>query len=235
MKKIFAVFAMLVGLFCIPSAHAQTRILTGITGGDAFDNLSLGGSLGIEVPVLHRFEFDLRDKFSPYERHTALGTGKANLMSGSGIVWLTKSFGLTATTESSSYSVTQVSKSAVYIYAGPIYRTMWWEFPVRIEGDYIRQASNGLYNGIETSQLQGGALSADVRLGCAGQGCFRLKEQIIVGHVLTQGNPLCDGTLGNGSQVGFSPCPRSSALSGGVSATISWEFPRHKATENNPF
>jgi hypothetical protein len=232
MKK-FLLALLFVLMSFAPLAHAQTRLSVGLAGGNNVDNLSVGPAVAIEVPFLRHFELDLRDTFSPYERHTALGTGYANIVKGGGIIWLTKSFGVVGIAESSSYAVTQVSKSAVYTNAGAIYRTLFLGAPTRFEFDYIQQSNNGITNGIETSHFHGGEFSIDTRFGCAKSACLRVREQLDIGRVLTQGNPACDG---NGiTDPRFLPCPRGSAITGGGSVSLMLEFPRRKVIETTPF
>lgn len=85
-------------------------------------------------------------------------------------------------------------------------------------------------NGIETSQLHGGYISFDIRVGCAKNFCVRIQDQLSVGRVLEQGDPNCDGTYGP-----VTCGNRTAAFSGGGTIGIVLEFPRHKDTENNLF
>jgi hypothetical protein len=213
------------------SAHAQTRVLVGAGGSYAWDNQSAGVSTALEVPFLKHFELDLKDDFSPFETHVALGGGYANLASVGGHIWLTKSFGLNGKVERSNYVVTKVSKVADYAFGGITYRTLALGTPSRFSLDYIRQFNNGVTpSGLETSHMQGVAFTIENRLGCAGPFCFRLENQNSFGRVLEQGNPACDGSLGPDT------CgKRQAAFGGGFSGGIYIEFPRHRDTENDTF
>src|ERR1019366_822397 len=102
-------------LFLIPAVHAQTRIMVGSAfGDDTFGNTKMGVMAAAELPFGHRYEFDLRDTFSPLESHTGLGRGTANIVQATGIVWLSKSFGVTGSVEYSTYNVTILHKGAYY-------------------------------------------------------------------------------------------------------------------------
>lgn len=238
MKKLIAVIALsLVSLFApqrVSSQAVQPRVLLGLSGSDAFDNLSAGLMAGLEIPI-RRVELDFADSYSPYESHMGLGQGHANIASFGTHVWLTSKFGLTGKIEDSGYSVTQVSKTGFYSEGGMSVRTYLGGLPSRIEFGYTQQVNNGIVNGVETSHLRGAYFGTDTRLGCAGFGCFRMSEQFSIGKVLTQGNPVCDGTLGNGSQIGESYCPRGSAVGGGVTVSLTMEFPRHRGHEDDLF
>jgi hypothetical protein len=230
MKKLIAVFVLLASMFTL-QAKAQTRILVGAGGSIAWDNKSAGASFGLEVPFLKHYELDLKDTFSPFETHVALGGGYANLASVGGHIWLTNSFGLNGKVERTNYIVTQVSKVADYAFGGVTYRTVALGVPSRFSFDYIGQFNNGVTpSGIETSHLQGLAFIIENRLGCAGPFCFRLDNQNSFGRVLTQGNPYCDGSIGPKTCGN-----RGTGFGGGFSGGIYIEFPRRKATENDKF
>jgi hypothetical protein len=181
---------------------------------------------------LKHYELDLKDTFSPFETHVALGGGYANLTSAGGHIWLTNSLGLNGKVERTNYSVTQVSKVADYAFGGVTYRTVSLGVPSRFSFDYIGQFNNGVApSGVETSHLQGFAFIIENRLGCAGPFCFRLENQESFGRVLTQGDQYCDGSIGP-----LVPgCARGSAFGGGFTGTFYLEFPRRKATENDSF
>jgi hypothetical protein len=218
MKKFMLVLALALALMA-PNAKAQS-ILLGASGANAFDNMSAGLTAGLYVPFLHRYEFDLQDVYSPYESHVGLGSGHANIASAAGLVWLGKNWGVSTKIEDSGYSVTQVSKTAFYATGGLVKRVYVFGVPTRISFGYAQQVNNGIVNGIETSHLRGAYLGFDGRLYCNSYSCLRIIEQFSIGHVLTQGNPVCDGTIGNGSQVGWGPCPRSGAVGGGVTLSV---------------
>lgn len=219
------------------SANAQTRILAGVTGAQEFDNSSLGATLALEVPFLKHYELDLKDTFSPLESHVALGGGRANIASAGGIVWISKSYGLTGRVEDSSYNVTKVTKDANYAFGGLAYRGVIGGLPARLTLTYIRQFNNGITpTGLESSHLQGVDFGYTVRFGCLGAVCIRQSADYVVGRILEQGNPRCDGTLGTtGGNGPNGTCPRTSAIGGGVNASVLVEFPRHRGTEQDSF
>jgi hypothetical protein len=211
------------------TCYAQSRILVGTTVSNSFGNYSFGLSASAELPFGHKNELDIKDTFSPLESHVALGSGNANIASIGGIRWITSGFGLTTSFENSSYQVTKVSKGADYLSFGPIVRKMIWGAPSRVSFGFIHQVNNGIVNGVESSHLEGGHFGFTTRYGCAGNVCLRITEDFTIGRVLTQGNPVCDGTYGSNT------CPRSSAVAGGFTGSVSFEFPRHKGSELDAF
>lgn len=226
MKRLLSSFFLIIFLLFIPTAKAQTNLVLGVSGTSAFDNLSAGVTAGLNVPFLHRYELNLQDTYSPYESHIGLGQGHANIAQAGGLVWLGKNIGVQANIEDSGYSVTQVSKTAFYVTGGLVKRTYLFGVPTRFGLGYAQQINNGIVNGVETSHLQGVYFSIDGRPFCSTTMCLRVEEKFTFGHVLTQGNPVCDGTIGNGSQAGLSPCPRTGAVGGGVSLNLLLEFHR---------
>jgi hypothetical protein len=236
MKNLIASLVFTVMLVAT-AAHAQTRVLAGVTGAQEFDNSSLGVTAGIEVPFLKHYELDLRDTFSPMESHVALGGGRANIASVGGFVWLSKSFGLTGHVDDSSYNVTKITKDADYAFGGLAYRGVVGGLPARFTLSYIGQFNNGITpTGLESSHLQGIDFGYTVRFGCLGAVCIRQSADYVVGRILTQGNPQCDGTYGvTGGNGPNGTCPRTSAVGGGVNASILVEFPRRHATEQEIF
>jgi hypothetical protein len=222
---IIAVFAV---CMMAVSAKAQTRVLVGGTAGDSFGNLFAGVTAKAEIPI-KRVEFDLSDSFNPIEQHVNLGTGWANQAKAGGIVWLNKKLGVDGAAEYSNYH-TNITKAGEYVFSGLILRASPG-IPLRATFDYVREFNNGIDStGTESGHLQAGEFNLDMRTGCAGKMCFRTAFDFIIGHVLTQGNPLCDGTY-----AGPVTCPRGGASSAGFSVTVSAEFPRRRATEQDAF
>jgi hypothetical protein len=208
-------------------ALAQSRYLVGLAGGDSWDNYSLGVSAAIEIPFARRYELDLKDTFSPVEAHVALGSGRANVTSAGGHVWLSNHWGVNGSVTDSMYDVTKVMKDADYAFGGVSYRGLLGGQPTRFTFDYIRQFNNGISpSGLESSHLQGMDVGVTTRLGCALAFCIRLSEEFSFGKVLTQGNPVCDGAFG-----GRVTCARTGAFGGGVTAGVMMEFPRRRWTE----
>lgn len=213
--------------------YAQSRILIGATGSDSFNNESFGPNVELEVPFAKRYELDLRDTFSPIQTHIGLGNGRSNIARAGGIVWLNRAIGLTSNFEQSRYSAPGISKTGYDVFAGSIFRFVGWEVPVRFELDYVREVLNKMHNGDEPSRLQAFNAELTVRLGCAGPFCFRARESISVGRVLTQGNPQCDGEgMRNPALLA---CPRKAASGGGFTAGFMIEWPRPKGKESDVF
>lgn len=205
-------------------------VLIGGEAGASFGNLFAGVVAKVEIPVNRHLEIDLRDNFQPLEEHVALGRGWANQVSGGGIVWLTQSMGVNGYVEHSQYRVS-ISKHAEYAAGGITLRKSIQGLPVRLGFDYLRQVNNGIDStGTESSHLQAGQFNLDLRIGCAGPFCYRTEFDYKIGHVLTQGNPVCDGSFG-----GSVTCPRAGASSGAFTASVMLEFPRRRATESLPF
>lgn len=214
--------------------HAQTRVLIGTGVSNGFSNLAVSVDTAVEVPITHHFELDLRDSFAPFEQHTALGSGWANQAKAGNIVWLTKSFGLNGAAELSQYSVS-ISKKGEYAFMGATVRTAR-AMPMRLTFDYVREFNNGISsNGTESSRLQAGEFNLDMRVGCAGFACYRLAFDFMIGRVLTQGNPICDGTFGVTGGPGGGLCPRIAASSGKFGGVLSMEFPRRRKHEEEAF
>jgi hypothetical protein len=206
------------------------RILTGIGAGSSFGNLYFGPSLAIELPVADRIELDASDAFQPIEQHIALGNGWGNQVKAGGIVWMTPSIGINGSAEYSNYKVS-ISKHAEYMATGLTYRKAIDQIPMRYTFDYIRQFNNGIDSiGTESAHLQAGQFNLDMRVACHLDFCVRLAFDFKIGHVLTQSNPLCDGTF-----AGPVTCPRTSASSGAFSTIIALEFPRRRSNETEAF
>lgn len=217
------------------STFDSQRILVGVASGESFNNAFLGPRLAAEVPLWRRFELDASFEIAP-ESKRGYGTGWETKAEIGGIAWITTKLGATSGVEFGNYSVTQASKTAMYLSSGPILRVSIFGSPSRLTFGYVRQLRNGIsQNGTETNHLSGGFAALDSRVGCTGAACWRVKEEFQLGHVLNQGNPLCDGTYGDGSRVGFAPCPRSSSLGGGFTVGVALEFPRRRGRENDPF
>jgi hypothetical protein len=237
-KKLLAGLVLALTLF-VGTAKAQTRVLVGADGGSSFSNLFVGPEVAIEVPIGKKVELDLKDVFMPFEEHTALGSGTANKFEGGGIIWVKKDLGLNGRVDYSEYN-TEIKKSGEYAAFGATVRKSFNEFPVRFTFDYIQEFHNGIFpnnvTGTESPHLKAGEFNLDMRMGCGGKICYRLSFDFMIGHVLTQGNPACDGTLGNtGGNGPNGSCPRTGASSGSFTSSIVLEFPRHRAIEGDAF
>jgi len=239
-----------------PTAYDNhTRFLLGMNGGGDFGNLFLSFNAGLEVPIGNRLEIDLGDGFSPvfhvdgitipFESHINLGTGSANIASGGAIIWVSpgKSLGLSGTVDYSAYS-TSIHKGGYYVHSDLVWRKVAWQMPTRFSFGYFQQFQNGIAcgniaacslpgaNGTETNHVKGGEFGMVTRMGAIGPTVIRMTFSTNVGHLLTQGNQFCDGTLG----IYVPSCKRGSAVSGGATMGVMFEFPRHRGLEyNNPF
>jgi hypothetical protein len=232
MKSLILMLALAV---CVSvPAKAQTRVLVGSTVGDGFGNLFAGVSGKIEVPV-KRFELDLSDNFSPIEQHINLGTGWANQAKIGDIMWLNNKVGIDDAAEYSNYH-TSINKAAEYLFTGIVVKSNP-NLPMRLTFNYVREFNNGIdKTGTESAHLQAGEFNLDMRTGCTGKFCFRTVFDFMIGHVLTQGNPLCDGTYGvTGGNGPNGSCPRASASSAAFTFTLSAEFPRRHGHEYDEF
>jgi hypothetical protein len=207
-------------LLFVPGVKAQSRYVVGVSGVGAFDNESAGVTVAGEFPFLKHYELDLKDTFSPIETHVALGGGRANVVSGTGFVWLTQKFGFVGAASDSMYDVTKVSKDGDYAFGGVAYRANVGGFPARFTFEYTQQFNNGIApSGVESSHLKGADIGYTMVFGCFKSACVRTSEDLVFGHVLTQGNPQCDGTFGT-----TVTCARGSAVSGGVEGSIQLVF-----------
>jgi hypothetical protein len=241
MKK-FLVGLALIAFLNTPKVNAQvstTRILVGGMGGSSFGNLFIGPSVAIEVPLTKHVEVRAENDFAPVEQHIKLGSGWANDVSAGGIIWLTKSIGLNGGAEHSQYHVS-IAKSGEYARGGLTVRKSYQGWPLRLTFDYVREFNNGIFprtlSGTESARLQAGEFDLDMRVKCWGPACYRLKFGFMIGHVLTQSNPICDGTFGiTGGNGPNGTCYRTGASSGSFTTSLLFEFPRRRATEADAF
>jgi hypothetical protein len=207
-------------------AGAQTRVLFGGVGGSEFGNDSGGIRASIEQPFGRRYEIDLSDTFSPLENHIGFGHGTANVARVVGDFWVSLHFGISGGGEFSDYHVAQLTKGSYYALAGPIVRLKVGGMPMRFGFSYFREFHNGTNSvGVETNHVQGALFTFTSRMGCAGAVCFRIGEEIVAGHFLQQGNPICEPTT----------CPRQGATGGGAQISFAVEFPRPRGRENDLF
>lgn len=218
------------GLLLAMPLSAQTRVLAGAEAGSSFGNLFAGPSIALEQPIPHA-ELDAADTFSPAEQHIALGSGWANTVTVGGIGWVTKDVGLFGSYDYSQYHVTLVDKGADYGIGGLVLRRTAGTMPYRLTFGYVQQLNTAISSdGTEAAFLKAGSFKLDMRVKCAGPACYRLMFNFQVGHVLTQSNPVCDGTFG-----GPVTCARTGASSGTFVVGLYVEFPRRRATEEQPF
>jgi len=231
-------FFIILAFLAFPAgAGAQNgaRLLVGVDTGSSFGNLFASIAVKLELPITRNFELDLRDNFAPIEQHLQYGDGIANQAEGGGIVWLSRSVGLNGQLERSQYHVSKLSKMADYGSAGVTFRRAVSSMPMRFSFDYERELGAGISQGIESSRLQAGAFDLDMRVACHGMACFRVEFNFEVGHVLQQGNPVCDGTFGITGGPGNGPCPRAGAISGAFTGAVMAEWPRRRSVEQLAF
>lgn len=236
MRKFLFGVVLFLAMLLAPAAHAQTRVVIGGEGGIDFNNKILGVTAGIEQPFAKHFEIDLYGTFDPLESKTGYGSGFSYSTYGVFTGWFSDHWGLNGQFDRGAYTVTQAHKTAYYTYGGVSYRNFVWGSPARFDFDYFRQIHNGIAaDGTETNHVQGGSVSFSVRLGCAKSFCVRLDETVDAGHVLQQGNPMCDGTFGNTGGPNGGPCKRQGSVSGGATAAVVFEFPRRQGQEDESF
>lgn len=220
-------------LFAAPT-FGQSRILIGASGGSGLGNSNLGIATSAEIPLAHHFEFDASNVYSPLFSHpSAGGSGYTDQSKVGGIVWATKSVGLTASTEYSMYRTISVRKWGGYSTFGPIFRLRLLDVPMRLDLQYIREFHNGVYGGIESNRIQGARIGVSGRIGYTGPLAWRMSESFVFARGLNQGNPVCDGA--GPRDRNLSPCPRSSFIGGSVQVSIAIEFPRRKGQEEQIF
>lgn len=219
----------------VTAPSGGVRLLVGPQAGSSFGNLFVSLVAAVEWPISRRLELDLRDNFSPLESHAPYGRGTANKIEGGFLVWLNRSVGLNSQLERSSYRVPTLSKANDYASGGFTLRRTLGGMPSRVSFDYIREINNGITAGVESSRLQGGDLTLDIRPGCSGKVCYRLQFDYVVGRVLQQSNPICDGTFGTTGGPNGGPCPRTATSAGAFTGSFMVEFPRRRATEKLPF
>jgi hypothetical protein len=231
----FFVFAFL--MLFVPTTHAQTRWLVGPEGALDYDNKSVGLLAAVEIPFAKRFELDLKDTFSPIETHVSLGGGRANILTAGGIVWLNQHWGVTGSVADSMYDVTKVTKDGDFASGGFVHRGYIGGLPARVSIKYVQQFNNGITpSGLESSHLQGVQVGISGRYGCTGPVCYRLSFTFDAGKVLTQSNPICDGTYGiTGGNGPNGTCYRKGAIGGGSKFSFVLEFPRHRGHEYDVF
>lgn len=234
-KFLFGMFLFLVMLLG-PAVHAQTTVLVGGEGGINFNNKFLGATAGLEQSFGKHFEIDLTGAFDPIEAKTAYGNGFSYSTSVDATGWFSDHWGLNGQIDRAAYTITKARKTGYFAYGGFSYRNLVWGSPAHFEFDYFQQIHNGIAaDGTETNQTKGGSVTFSVRLGCGNSFCVRLDEIVDAGHVLQQGNPMCDGTFGNTGGPNGGPCKRQGAMSGGAQASVVFEFPRRRGQEDALF
>lgn len=197
-------------------AQTTTDVIVGPVGGGLYDNYFAGVRGGIETnskvaPYVY-------GEIDPYSSHTKLGSGYAYSVEAGSVVWLNKSIGLNGNAERSAY-VNTISKAGYYAKGGLAIKhpNPWGKD--RLFFNYVQQFNNGVdKHGTETAKLKGGQFIFDADMGCAKHFCNRIYLNVEAGRVLTQGNPVCDGT-DNPKCV---TCKRTPAVSGG--AELGWIF-----------
>lgn len=228
MKNLIAVAVLALLSFAVPvKSQTNTRVLVGVqTGLTSFDS-DFGVTIGIEQPLAKRFEIDASGQYSPVYSHTGLGRGSRYQTEAGGITWLSNTVGVYGDVAISGYTVPGLTKSSDVFKIGPVFRTSFFGLPGRIRTGYLQQFNDGINsNGIETSHEKGGTFSYEVRFPCAGPVCFRAQEGFSILRVLTQSNPICDGTFGITGGPNGGPCYRKPGYGGTFSFSFVVEFPR---------
>lgn len=228
---------LILGLLAASSLHAQSRVQVGTFGTGAWNNYQAGIFGAIDAPIGKHFEVGFLDGYSFSEIKPSVGKGTANVARITGTAWLTPKVGISVIGEESGYTLGTLSKGALYVAGGPVFRLRMLDFPARLTLGYISQLNNGIVGGIETSYMRAALISVQTRLGCTGAICFHLTHEFTIGSVKTQGNPQCDGTYGNGAQAKppMEPCPRSRMMGAGFQMRFGAVFPRRRGTEDDLF
>jgi hypothetical protein len=222
MKRLAAVAAF---LFLACTCRAQNRFYVLGDGGVEFSNSFIGLEMGAEIPFAKRFEIDTTYYVAP-NRHTSLGNGWTSQTMVNGLFWLRPNWALTGGAEHSGYVAGKTKKTGEYMRLGISRRAVWGGTAVRFDMNYLREFDDGIVNGIESSHLQGGVVSVKLNFGCKGVFCFREESEFEFGRVLTQGNPVCDGTYGTTGGPNNGPCWRTPGWGGGSALSFGVEFPR---------
>jgi hypothetical protein len=241
MKQIIMMALLMLAFTGIGRAQTETtpRVLIGGMGGSSFGNYFIGLTTAAEVPAGRHLEFDVKNTFSPLENHIGFGRGWAENLNGGGIVWLNESIGLDGAASYSRYNTT-ITKAGQYAFAGVVLRREIGDVPARFYFNYIREFNNGIFpnniHGTESTRLQGGEFKMETRLQCnqSGNRCLRMTTDFQVGHVLTQSNPVCDGTFGKTGGPNGGPCYRTGQIAGAFTIGLALEM-RHKADYRETF
>jgi hypothetical protein len=215
-------------LLCASSAAAQAvpaarvsnpiRLLSDVQiGGEPgykLPYIQLGGS--VEIPIGNRFEAQFNSTWSP--------TAKQGTSSGYGfqvqtteIGWVTQRFGLTGNVRHNWLRTDAYHKQSWEYSAGVVFRA---GDEHRIYLDYLLPYGDRGFNpktGIEDSHTQGPEIQWEVRMA----NHWRWIVRGGVYHVLTQGNQLCDGTLG----PVVASCKRGGAISAAATVGFRYEWP----------
>ena len=180
--------------------------------------IKFGG--GVEIPLGQRFEAQAFAHYSPTAKE-GQAWSRTLQVRGTGIVWVTPNLGATGTLERSWLWSETYSKAAWYPQVGVVWRGTWLDTNLRVYGRYT--LPTGGYDaklGIEAPQLQGPGIRAEAEM----LSWLRIYTELDVFHGLRQGNPVCDGTLGDGSQVGIASCGRSGYWTGRTVTGVQFIF-----------
>jgi hypothetical protein len=156
------------------------------------------------------FDIEIHGDYSPDHKY---GFNRGSVVTGGGFgnIWLTPSFGLTGGSGVSRLQTPAYHKAGLFPQAGVAFRFIGGGFPMRLYVNWI--FPTGSYNpatGIEPNRLRGPELFWETQM--TPHIAVGLRFGIFKGY--SQGNPVCDGTLGNGSQVAILPCPRGTFTQG---------------------
>lgn len=209
-----SIITLLLILSSVP-AYCQNHILVGLIGGGSYGNLFLGPQIELESPIIKsHLEIDCRELFSPIESHISLGHGYTNTTGCGPKIWINHNWGIDSYIDGSLYSVTKVSKKDAYAFGGLAWRGVYDQAPMTITIDYFKQLDNHIdKKGVETSHLQGGEFRWEVTIACSKRVCYRTTLELSSGHLLQQGNPVCDGS-GYDNPQHLPRCPRTSSVNG---------------------
>jgi hypothetical protein len=175
--------------------------------GYKFPHLAVGTGLRYDDS---RIGFEASADYSP-DHKEGFNSGYVVTGGGFGNLWLTRNFGLTAGAAASRLQTPAYQKQATIPQAGLAFRFTGAGFPMRLYTNWI--FPTGSYSpatGIEPNRLRGPEAYWETQM--YSYLAVGLRFGIFKGY--NQGNSLCDGVLGNGSQIGISPCPRGTFTQG---------------------
>ncbi|MBZ5637852.1 MAG: hypothetical protein LAO51_03745 [Acidobacteriia bacterium] len=172
----------------------------------------------IEHPFSLRLEAQGAIEFSA-DRKLSTNDGHSVVTSGKAIFWANRYFGITAGASYSRLWTSQFDKAAWHPAPGVVFRLRFLGSPTRMYLDYVVPTGSIDKHGIESSRLQGLEYFVESRVASVGPMTMRFGLKWDVYHLLEQGNPQCDGSLG-----GLVTCRRKSDTTGAAALTLRFEW-----------
>jgi len=230
MKQISRVFLLILVVTAtsrgqtFPAGHSSsTRWLIdtqiGTASGLGYRLPYIDFGFGVERPIGSRFEVQWRVAWSPTPKE-ATGDGKSLLLRATAIYW-TRRLGFTANVRNSWLWTSQFDKHDVRYAPGVVTRFHWLDSGQRLYVDYlIPTGGYNQKNGIESSRLTGPEITWEAQIS----DYVRVTAHYGIYHYLTQGNPLCDGSL-----PGPVTCPRTGGWTGTATTGLRVTWPKSDA------